>query len=52
MNHSEVLGVDGRIIFEWVLGKIKWKVVNLMHLAEDRYQWRALVNTVTKLRVL
>jgi hypothetical protein len=33
------------------LREIGWEVVDLMHLAEDRNQWRALVNTVTNLRV-
>jgi hypothetical protein len=28
-----------------------WKVVDWIHLAEDRDQWRTLVNTVMNLRV-
>jgi hypothetical protein len=31
--------------------EIGWKAVDWMHLAEDRYQWRALVNTVMKLQI-
>jgi hypothetical protein len=46
-GHSEDLGVDGRVILEWILGKdMDW-----IHVAQDRYQWRALVNTVMNLRV-
>jgi hypothetical protein len=29
-----------------------WGVMDWVHLAQDRDQWRALVNMVTKLRVL
>jgi hypothetical protein len=32
------------------LREIEWKSVNWIHLAQDRDQWRALVNTVMKLR--
>jgi hypothetical protein len=31
--------------------EIGWEGVDRMHLAEDRDQWRALVNTVMNLRV-
>jgi hypothetical protein len=33
------------------LRKIGWEGVDWTHLAEDRDQWRALVNTVINLRV-
>jgi hypothetical protein len=33
------------------LGEIGWESVDWVHLAQDRYQWRAVVNTVMKLRV-
>jgi hypothetical protein len=33
------------------LREIGWEVANLIHLAQDRYQWRALVNTVMNLQV-
>jgi hypothetical protein len=33
------------------LGEIGWDVVDWIKLAEDRDQWRALVNTVMNLRV-
>jgi hypothetical protein len=38
-NHSEDLGVDGRIILEWILG---WQGVDWIHLAKDRDQWRGI----------
>jgi hypothetical protein len=44
-NHLEDLGVDGRIILGWILGKWVWMV------RTDRDQWRAPVNTVMNLRV-
>jgi hypothetical protein len=33
------------------IGEIRWEVVDWMHLAQDRGRWRALVNTVMKLRI-
>jgi hypothetical protein len=33
------------------LWEIRWEVVDWMHLAQDRDQWRALVNTVMNLQV-
>jgi hypothetical protein len=33
------------------LREIWWEVVGWMKMAKDRDQWRAVVNTVTKLRV-
>jgi hypothetical protein len=46
-DHMEDLGVEERIILEWRLGK----VVDWLHLAQDRDQWRTLVNTVMNLWV-
>jgi hypothetical protein len=46
----EDLSIDGRIILEWVLEK-RWQIVDWIHLAQDRDQWQALVNTVMNLRV-
>jgi hypothetical protein len=34
------------------LREMKWVRVHWIHLAQDRDQWRALVNTVMNLRVL
>jgi hypothetical protein len=33
------------------LGEIGWDDMDWIDLAQDRYQWKALVNTVMKLRV-
>jgi len=33
------------------LKEIEWEVVGWLHLAHDRNQWRALLNTVIYLRV-
>jgi len=33
------------------LREIGWEVVDWIHLAEDRDQWRALVNAIMNLRV-
>jgi hypothetical protein len=43
------LGVDGRNV-EMDLKELLWKGVDWIHLAQDRDQWRALVNTVMNLR--
>jgi hypothetical protein len=39
--------VDNRVDFKG----IRWKVVDWIHLAQDRGKWRAAVKTVMKLRV-
>jgi len=49
-DHSKDLGVDVRKILGWILGK-GWEVVDWIHLAQDRDQWRAIVNMVMNLRV-
>jgi hypothetical protein len=41
-DHSDDLGVDGRIMLECILGEVGWVVVNWIHLAQDRYQRWAL----------
>jgi hypothetical protein len=50
-GNSDDLGVDGRIIVIMDLREVKWEGVDWIHLDQDRDQWRALVNTVMKLRV-
>jgi hypothetical protein len=47
-DQSEDLGVDGRIIFEWIL---KGNGVDWMDLAQDRGQWRGLVKTAMKFQI-
>jgi hypothetical protein len=48
----------GRVRRRWVdnikmdLREIGWEGVNWIDLAQDRDQWRALVNTVMNIRVL
>jgi len=43
----EGLDINRRIILEWTSGK----VVDWIHLAQNRVHWWALVNTVMNLRV-
>jgi len=51
-DHSEELGVDGRIICIIMdLREIVWESVEWMHLAQERDQWRAVVNMVMNLWV-
>jgi hypothetical protein len=48
-DHSEDLGVDGKNIRLDLRG-IGWEGVDGMHLAQEREQWRALVDTAMNLR--
>jgi hypothetical protein len=50
-DHWEYLGVDGKIMLEWILRELRWESVDWMHRAEGRHQWRILVITVVNLRV-
>jgi len=51
-NHLEDLGVDGRKKnIKRDLKEIKWEGVDWVHLAHDRAQWWAVLNTVMNLRV-
>ena len=49
-NHSEDPGIDGRLLFIWVIknwdGGMDW-----IYLTQDRDRWRGLVNAVMNLRV-
>jgi len=47
-DHSEDLGIDYNIRID--LREIEWEGVDCMHLAQDRDQWVAVVNTVMNLR--
>jgi hypothetical protein len=49
--HSEDLGIDGRVIFKWILAKWGLGIVDCIHLAQDRDQRWALVYPVMDLRV-
>jgi hypothetical protein len=48
--HLVDIGGDGNILLQRILGK-RWSDVDLMHLAQDRDQWKAVVNKVKSLRV-
>jgi hypothetical protein len=48
-DHWEDQGVNGRIIIKWIVERMGWYGLDLWD--QDRDQWRALVNTVTILRV-
>jgi len=49
-DHSEVPGVDERIILKWIFKNWYWGI-DWIVLAQDRYTWRSLVNAVMNLRV-
>jgi hypothetical protein len=42
--------VGGRVILKWIL-EIGWGGMDWMDLAQDRDQWRALVNMVMNIQV-
>jgi len=44
-DHYEDLGVDGENNIIMDLREIGWEDVDWTHLAQDKDQWRALVNT-------
>jgi hypothetical protein len=48
-DHWEDQDVGGSTILKWILER--WDGVDSMDIAQDRDQWRALVNTVLNLRV-
>jgi hypothetical protein len=45
-DNSENLGLDVKIILEWIFREVGSKGVNWIHLTQDRDHWRALVNIV------
>jgi hypothetical protein len=47
-NHSEDLGVDGKVILAIDFKEIGWKGMDCISLVQDRDRRRALVNTVMK----
>jgi hypothetical protein len=42
----EIIGVDGSIIFKWILGEVGVERVYWTYLAHDKNSWWAFVNTV------
>jgi hypothetical protein len=51
-DHLENLGVDGRIILEWMdLQEVGQGGMDRINMAEDRDRWRALVEVVMNLWV-
>jgi hypothetical protein len=49
-DHSENLVVDGRTILELILGKVCGMMWTGIHLAQEREQWRFLMNALINLR--
>ena len=50
-DHLGNLGIDGRIIFNWIFRKWDVGVMDWIELAQERNRWRALENAVMNLRV-
>jgi hypothetical protein len=50
-DHKEDQEVGGWTILIWILRDIEWNAMDCIDLAQDRDQWRALVNTVMNFRV-
>jgi uncharacterized protein YjcR len=50
-DHREDLDVGGWTILKWILREIGWDGTDWIDLAQDRDQWRALMNTLMNLRV-
>jgi hypothetical protein len=45
-DHSGELGVDEKIILEWIVRETEEEDVDLSHVDQDRDQWRDIENTV------
>jgi hypothetical protein len=50
-DHGEDQDVGGWTILKWILDRMGWYGLDWIDLAQDRDQWRALVNAVMNLRV-
>jgi hypothetical protein len=50
-NLSGDRDIDGWIILKWIFREIEWSGMDWIALAQDRDQWRALVDTVMSRRV-
>jgi hypothetical protein len=50
-DHWEDKDVGGWTVLKCILERLGWDGVDLMDMAQDRDQWRALVNRVLNLRV-
>jgi hypothetical protein len=50
-DHSEDPGVDGRLLFEWIV-KNWGRGMGWIYLAQDKGSLRTFMNSVMKLRVL
>jgi hypothetical protein len=51
-SHTEDVDVDVKMILKWIFIERGFEVVEWIHVAQHRDQWRAVVNTVVNLRVL
>jgi len=40
-----------KIILEWILGICSWGVVDWMHVAQGKEQWRGILNTEMNFRI-
>jgi hypothetical protein len=50
-DHWEDQDVGGWIILKWISREIGWDGVGWIDMAQDRDQWRVLVNTILNFRV-
>jgi hypothetical protein len=50
-NYLEVINMDKGTELKCYQKEVEWEGVGWTHLAQNRDQWRALVNTVMSLRV-